>query len=169
MDAASCHALVRCFDNDADALRLQNVLNAIRNLSGQFFLHLKTASKCLDHARKFADADDLIFWQVTDVRFANNRRHMMFAMRFKRDITEYDHLVVAFDLFEGAFKVLDRVFAVAAKPVFISPRDAFGCIDEPFATGVLASPQQQSANRVLCLPATGFAGLSYFFLLGGHG
>src|SRR4051812_45953052 len=48
--AAGGHALVRCIDDDAHAARFQNVLYAMRDLCGEFFLHLEAPRVGVDHA-----------------------------------------------------------------------------------------------------------------------
>ena len=51
MNTACRHALVFCFNNNADALWLQNVLDAIGDLRGHFFLNLKASSESFYYTR----------------------------------------------------------------------------------------------------------------------
>ena len=49
----------------------------------------------------------------------------MFAMRFKRDVTQSDHLVIAFNFLERALQEIDGIIFVSTEPVFVGLRDAF--------------------------------------------
>src|SRR5262245_32827297 len=44
---------------------------------------------------------------------------MVLAVRFKTDVAQQDHFVIAGDLFEGAFKIFAWVFEIAGEPLFI--------------------------------------------------
>src|SRR5579883_2515825 len=50
LDAAHHHAEVAGFDDHADALRRDDVLNGVGNLAGEAFLHLQAAGEDLDEA-----------------------------------------------------------------------------------------------------------------------
>src|SRR5690606_15600418 len=113
-DAPRRHALVDAFDDDADALRLQHVLNAMRDLRRHRLLDLKPAGEGFDDAGELADADDLSVRKIADVHLAGDRRHVMLAVRLEADVAQHDHLVVAVDLVERAAQELDRVVFVAA-------------------------------------------------------
>ena len=140
MNAARCHALMRCFDHHANTLRVQDVPDAICDLRGHLLLHLKAASECLDNACEFADADDFLIRQVANMRVADDRRHVVFAMGFELDVTQHDHLIVAVKFFECTREKLDRIFLVAAEPVLVGAGDPRGCINQSFPARVFAGP-----------------------------
>src|SRR5215210_3368010 len=50
--------------------------------------------KAVQHARQFADADDLVARQISDRRLADDRRHVVLAMRLERDVLQQHDLVV---------------------------------------------------------------------------
>src|SRR6188508_166986 len=160
--AARGHALVDSFDDDADAARLQHVLDAVRDLRRQRFLHLQPACERLDDTRQLADADDLAIRKVTDVHSADDRRHVMLAVRLEAYVAQHDHLVVAFDLAEGAPQELERVVFVAAEPILVSTNDASWSAQETFAVRVVADPFEQRPDGSFCFRTRGFA----FFGLG---
>src|SRR6185436_7299248 len=155
--AARRHALVGSFDHDAHTSRLQHVLNAVRDLRGQRFLHLQPAGERFDDACQLADADDFSVGKVADVHSADDRRHVMLAVRLEADVAQHDHLVVALDLAERAPQELERVFVVPAEPIFVGADDSARCSDEAFAIGVVADPLQQRADGRFCLFARGLA------------
>ena len=93
MNSAGRHALVHSLHNDGYAFRLQHVLDAVGNLRCHLFLYLESTCECFDDARQFADTDHLALRQITDVRFADDRRHVMFAVRMEGDVAQQDDLV----------------------------------------------------------------------------
>ncbi len=92
-------------DHDSYAARLEHLVDAAGNLRGKLFLHLEAAGVAIDHARQLADAHHAIGGQVADMGAADDRRHVMFAERFERDITQHHHFIVALDFFEGAAQI----------------------------------------------------------------
>ena len=81
------------------------------------------------------------------MRPADDRRHVVFAMRLELDVAQHDHFVVAADFLEGAREVLVRVF-VAGEPVAVSLDHAPGVSSRPSRCGFFARPAQQGAHRV---------------------
>src|SRR5690606_26769395 len=149
--AAGGHALVRADDHHAHAARLQHPLDAARDLRGHLLLHLEAARVGVHHPRELADADDLAIGQVADVRLADDRRHVVLAVRLELDVAQHDHLVVAGDLLEGAGEVLVRIQGVAAEPVAVGTGDPRRGVQQALARGVLAGPAQQGADGILGL------------------
>src|SRR5262245_53722541 len=145
------------FDDDAHAPRFQHALNAIRDLRRQRFLHLQPPRERLDDARELADADHRAIGEVPDVHFADDRRHVMLAVRLEADVAQHDHLVVALDLAERAPQELDGIIVVAAEPVFVGAHDAARGTEEPLALGVVADPLEQRAYGRFGFAARGFA------------
>src|SRR5262245_30515267 len=113
VDAARGHALVDGVDHDANAAGLQYIVDAAGNLRGELFLHLEAAGVDVDHARELADADHLRRREVPHVRMADDRGHVVLAMRFELDLPQDDHLVVALDLLKRASQVVGRVARIA--------------------------------------------------------
>src|SRR5947209_9320948 len=64
---AQRHARVLGFDDHADALRGQVLLEPSRHLGGETLLQLKIPREQLDHARELGDPDDALTGQVGDV------------------------------------------------------------------------------------------------------
>ena len=144
------------FDDDAYAARFEHVLNAMRDLRSQRFLHLKPPRERLDDARELADADDFAVRKIADVHLADDRRHVMLAMRLEADVAQHDHLVVAVDLAKRAPQELERVVVVAAEPVLVRADDASRRADEPLALGIVADPLEQRAHGCFGFFARGF-------------
>jgi len=95
-----CHAMMRCLDDHADAFRLEHILNAMGDLCGHGFLYLQAARECLDNTGEFADADNVAIRQVANVGPADDRRHVVLAMRLELDISQDNHFIVAVDFIE---------------------------------------------------------------------
>jgi hypothetical protein len=146
--AAGGHALVHRVHHHSRPARLEHLGDAVGDLRGELFLHLKAPRITVDHPCQLADADDLIGRQVADVHAPDDRRHVMLAMRFEGNVAQHYHLVVAADLFERAPQVGGRVDLVTGEPVAIGIHHALRGIEQPLAIRILPRPAQQRAHRV---------------------
>ncbi|KGD49388.1 hypothetical protein DP43_3672 [Burkholderia pseudomallei] len=162
MDAARRDALVRRFENHADALRLQHVEQRIGDLHRHLFLDLQALRERIDEARELRDAHDAMVRQICDVRAADDRHHMVLAIAFEADVLQHDHFVVAVDLAERAREDVARFERVAGEELLVGAHDARRRIDEPLALRIVAGPPQQHANGrfgfVAARPVRGRAG-----------
>src|SRR6185312_14139747 len=131
VDAARRHALMRRLDDDGDALGLQHLAQGVGDLRRHLLLDLQALRIDLDEPRQLRDADDAAVRQIGDMRLADDRRDMVLAMRFEADVLQYDHLVIAVDLAEGAMQLLDGVAAVAAEIFLVGAYDAVGRAAQP--------------------------------------
>ena len=134
------HAFVRRIDDDPHPPRLQHLLHATGGLGGHFLLHLGTSRKTLDDPCKLADTDDLVGRQVTDMRAADDRRHVMLAVRFELDVSQHDHLVIAGHFLKGAAQILAGIDGIAREPFTVCLNDAARRIEQPFASWIIARP-----------------------------
>ena len=126
-------------------------MDAIGDLRVHLLLHLQAARIGVHHAGELGNADDLPVRQIADMGAADDRRKMMLAMRLKADIAQHDHLVIAFDLFEGTLKENDRIVGIAGKPILIGPRHPRRRIAQAFAVRIIARPAQQRSHGRFCL------------------
>jgi hypothetical protein len=103
-------------------------------------------------ARELADADDLVAREVGDRRLADDRRHVMLAVRLEGDVLEKHDLVVATDLLEGAAEMHGGVLGVAAR--IFAPRlgDAPRRVEQAFPVGIVAGPPDQRPDRLANFP-----------------
>src|SRR5688572_5769083 len=148
VDASRCHAFVHGLDHDADAARFQHRVDAGGDLCSHLLLHLEPTRIGIDYPRQLADPDHLVGGQVTHMGAADDRRHVMLAVRFELDVAEHDHLVVAGGLLEGATQILTWIDTVAAVPVAIGSYDTARRVAQTLAGGILAGPAQQDAHRI---------------------
>src|SRR5690606_33589355 len=150
-DAAGGHAAMAGLDHDGDALRMEVFPDAVGDFGSETFLHLQAAGETVEHAGELGNADHAVGRQIGDRSLADDRRHMMFAVALKRDIPEQDDLVVAADFLEHAAE-MDRGILPVAETVFLPrPRHALGRIEQALARRIIASPTDQSADRLLHL------------------
>jgi hypothetical protein len=145
-DAAGCHALVLAFDDYADAFRSQDILNAMRDLCRHRFLNLEPPREGIDYSRELADTDHFAIRQITDMCPADYRCHMVFTMGFELNVPQNDHLIVAINLGKRASEKRNRVFLVAAAPVFVGTSHAAWRAFESFTIGILTHPKQQCSD-----------------------
>ena len=89
------------------------------------------------------------------MRDTDNRRHVMFAVRFERNIAQDDQFVIAFDFLEGALQELDRILGIPPEPVFVSKDDALWRIAQAFAFGIVARPAKECIDGLFGLFSAG--------------
>ena len=137
LDAAHHHAQVDGLDNDAHAVRLERVLDGLRDLLRQPLLHLKSACEDIHDPRELAQPHDPTVGDVRDVCLAEERQHVVLAERVHLDVLYQDHRVVLLLEDRGADHVLDGL-RVTARQELERPRDARGRPDQPLTLRVLA-------------------------------
>src|SRR4051812_6167007 len=109
VNTSRCHALVRSIDDHPDSPRLQDLIDAASDLRCEFFLNLKTSRIAIDHSCELADTDNLGGGQVAHVSSADDRRHVVFAVRFEFDVAQDDHFVITLDLLEGTSQIFGGI------------------------------------------------------------
>src|SRR5438270_13895457 len=72
----------------------------------------------------------------------------MLAVRLKGDVLQQHDLVVAADLLEGAAEMHRRILGITAGIFAPSARDAARRVEQTFAVGIVASPPDESADRL---------------------
>lgn len=122
---------------------------AVRYLGSEPLLYLEAICIAVQHTSQFRDADYAVARQICDVRFALDRRHVMFAMRMERNVAQKDHLVIASDFLESPFKVDGGIFIIAATIFFPCPCHSCGRILQSLSVRIVASPTQDGAKRLL--------------------
>ena len=101
------------FDHHSDAVWMQMLPDALRDLRGETLLDLQPSRKTIEHTRKLGNADDTLVWHISNRRFAGDRCHMVFAMRLKRNVFEQDEFVIAPNFLKRSGEVMSRVLTVA--------------------------------------------------------
>src|SRR3990167_2073375 len=81
------------------------------------------------------------------MRLAHDRRHVMFAMRMKRDVAQQNDFVITADLLESALEIGFGAFFIALEIFEEGVDDALRRVDEPFAFRVVADPAKQLLDR----------------------
>src|SRR5262245_56907138 len=155
MHSSGGHAFVRGFHHHAHSERLEHAVEARGDLGGHFLLNLKPLRIDVHETYEFGNSHNPLARQVADVNAADDRRYVVFAMRFEPDVAQQDDLVVAGDLFEGPLQVLARIFEITCKPFLVCAHDARRCADKSFALGIIAGPTNERAYRLFRLGARG--------------
>src|SRR5258708_6443565 len=133
--AAHHHAQMARFDDYADALRFDYLLDSFRDLGGEALLDLQTPREKLDQARNLTEADHLAVWNVCHVHLAEEWQHVVLAQAEHFDVFDDDHLVVG-DAEERAFKQGLGIFGVATSKELQGFANALWGEDEAFALWV---------------------------------
>ena len=134
-------------DHHADALGLQHLGDGVGDLRGHLFLDLQPSGIGVDDPRQFADPDHAVIRQVSDVGAADDRFHVMLAVRLETDIAQQHHLVVTLDLFEGALQQHHRIDRVALEVFIVGARHPFRRAGQAFAGWIVAGPAYHGRDR----------------------
>src|SRR5665647_1722553 len=94
LDSAHHHAEVNCFDHDSNSARLKHIVDGLRDLLGKPLLHLKSSREDLYNARQLGEPDNLSVWNVCDVSFPKEWKHVVLTHRIQLDISHHDHVLV---------------------------------------------------------------------------
>ncbi len=89
------------------------------------------------------------------MRLADDRHHVVLAMRFHIDVAQHDHVVIALHVVECPGQVFTRILLVTLEPLLIRVDDASGGVDETFALRIVSGPGDQGAHSILRLVAGG--------------
>src|SRR5262249_54745879 len=89
----------------AHSKRLEYAVEARGDLGGHFLLNLKPFRIDVHETDKLGNSHNPLARQIADVNAADDRRYVVFAMRFEPDVAQQDDLVVAGDFFEGPLQV----------------------------------------------------------------
>ncbi len=147
LDASHHHAKMAGFDDDADALGFDHLLDGFGDLGGEALLYLEAAGEEFDEARNFAEADYFAVGDVGDVHFAEEREQVVLAEAEHFDVFDDDHFVVG----DGKERALEQgvgVFGVSAREELQGFADALGCVLETFALWILAETHEHLLDEV---------------------
>jgi len=78
---------------------------------------------------------------------ADDRRHVVLAVRLEADVAQQHHLIVALDLLEGALQQIDRIHRVALEEFFGGFHHALWRAGEPLARRIVTGPADQRFHR----------------------
>ena len=116
---------------------MKSLLNAVSDLNGKPFLHLKTAGVSFHHPCDFAQTCDFAIGDISHMTFAYERQHMMFASGVKVDVLHQHHLLVLFienGLADDGLPILLITFSQILQGFCHS----FGCFEQAFPIWVLS-------------------------------
>src|SRR5262245_6883791 len=150
-DAATGHASMGTFDHHGDTLRGKHPVQGVGDLRRHLLLDLQPPGIDLNETRKLGYPDHFLARQVADVCATRDWGHVVLTMRHEPDVAQHHHFVVPRDLLERARQMLAGILAVAGKPFLIGTHDAGRRIEQSFAVGVIAGPQDERANGFLRL------------------
>ena len=117
-------------------------------------LGLQAMGEDIDDARDLGQADNLAVRQIADMRLADDRHHMMLAMRVECYVLDDDEVVIAGDFLEGAAELLGRAHVVAVEHFAECLGDTLRRVYQALSLWIVAGPAQQRGDRRLDL---GFA------------
>ena len=135
-------------DHHAHAVRLQGLLQRVRDLVGQALLHLEPPGEHLHDPRDLAQSEQSSLGNIGDVRLSEERQHVVLAERIQLDVLDEDHVVVLLDEHARSDR-LTRVGPVSAREPFHRLGDPAGCVHEARSRRVLAQPPQLLPHQVL--------------------
>ena len=151
MNTAQRHALVLGLDHHGDPARFQRLVDRRDDLAGQAFLGLEAAGEDVDDAGELREPNDFFTGIVGDMGLADERHHVVLAMRKEGDVTDEHDVVVAAEIFEGAIQRILGGLAVAGVEVLVGLCHPLRGIAQTLAIRIVTSPGDQRANGPLGL------------------
>jgi hypothetical protein len=119
------------------------------HFGGEPFLHLQAPGIAVKHAGQFRNAHHPVPREIGDRGLADDRCHVVFAVRLERDVLEQDHLVISAHFLEHARQVDGRIVAITLAIFLPRAGHAARSIDQPFACRIIAGPFDQGAYGLL--------------------
>src|SRR5258707_1796580 len=77
---------------------------------------------------------------------ADDRRHVMFAMRFETDVAQQHHFVITGHFLEGPQQIVTRIVEISREPLFISAHNAGWRSAKSFPVWIVAGPLNERSN-----------------------
>ena len=114
-----------------------------QDLRGHRLLRLQPARIDVHQPSELGQAEHAAVGIIGDMGLAEERRHMVFAMREERDVAHQNHFAIAFDLFEDGVENGGGVLRIARENFLIGLGDARGRVAQAFAGRIVSRPGQQ--------------------------
>ena len=81
LHTSECHACVRRFNDYSNSQRVQGVLDAVADLSGETLLYLKATCVCLNNSGDFAKTSDCAVRDICDMGLAYEWHYVVLTGR----------------------------------------------------------------------------------------
>ncbi|VTZ59980.1 conserved hypothetical protein [Sinorhizobium medicae] len=134
------------FDHHRHAPGHEGLIDGPGDLRRHCLLRLQAAGVNIDDTGDFGKAEHATVRQVGDMGLADNRHHMVLAMRIERDVLFEHDIIVAGDFLEGSAEHVFRREIVAAENFPICLGDTRGRVLQAFSCRIFARPAQQYTN-----------------------
>src|SRR6516162_300880 len=77
---------------------------------------------------------------------ADDRRHVMLAMRLETNIAQHHYFVVAAGFLEGSLEIIARIVVITGEPFLIGANDPRRRGEKSLAIGIVAGPANERAH-----------------------
>ncbi len=144
-DAAHHGAQVHGFDDDGNALWVEQVAQEVGYLARHALLDLQAAGVHVDDAGNFGEAEHPAVWNVGNVSAPNEGQHVMFAKAIEFDIAYDDHFIVL-DFEDGVVDESFCIDVVACEEFSIHTGHAGGGFLQAFSCGVFAKSGEHAED-----------------------
>src|SRR3546814_9055767 len=85
--------------------------------------------------------------QISNMGHADDRCHVVFAMRLEGDVLQKDNFIIAAHLLECPAEMMSGFFAISLAIFFPGTSDTLGCVEQPFAGGIVSRPANRSEEH----------------------
>src|SRR4051794_26304663 len=103
---------MRGLEDDADALRIQYLIDSVRDLRCHLLLNLQSFRVNINDTCELTDANHAAPRDIRDPCATDDRRHVMLAMAFEPHIAKHDHLVISLGFFEGLLQDIGWILRI---------------------------------------------------------
>jgi hypothetical protein len=131
-------------NHNTDSLGRKVLLQPVRHLDRQPFLHLEVAGEQLDNARQLGQAKNAFTGQLADVSDPGERQHVVLTQGMHRDVLGQDQLVVF--LVVGERREVELTWREHLGERLGNPA---GSIGQVRGGGITTKSQEQGANCLL--------------------
>jgi hypothetical protein len=133
---------MQSLDDHSHAPGMEMLIQAVRYLSREALLKLKSAAEDIHDTRQLAQADDMAAWYVGYVALSVEGEKMVFAEAVEVNVAKDNHLIILL-LESGAMDQLFDVLLIPAGEKKKRASDTVGCLLEAGAGGVLTELLEQ--------------------------
>ncbi len=118
-------------------------------------MHLHAPGEHIDDPRKLAETQDLLFWDVGDVRLTEKGEHVVFAKRVELDVFDHNH----FTPLRTEHRVVDHSLDIGVVPTRQKAQralDSLRGLYETLSLDILSQADDQVADEVIETGITDF-------------
>src|SRR3546814_10001375 len=110
-------------DHHCYTFRIEMTPDAIGDFRRQPLLNLQPPGKGVEHTRQLRYPNHMVARQISNMGHADDRCHVVFAMRLEGDVLQKDNFIIAAHLLECPAEMMSGFFAISLAIFFPGTSD----------------------------------------------